>query len=58
MKICEGIYLEVLGAGCRLNRGLVLEDVAQRPPSYFSLPRLHSRTMASAPCPTDIRKGQ
>ena len=55
MKICEGIYLEVLGAGCRLNRGLVLEDGAQRPPSYFSLPRLHSRTVASAPRPPDIR---
>ena len=40
MKICEGIYLEVLGAGCRLNRGLVLEDGARRPPSYCSLHRL------------------
>ena len=35
MKICEGIYLEVLGAGCRLNRGLVLEDGARRPPYYL-----------------------
>ena len=32
MKMCEGISLEVLGAGCRLNRGLVLEDGARRPP--------------------------
>ena len=40
MKMCEGIYLEVLGAGCRLNRGLVLEDGARRPPSYCSLHRL------------------
>lgn len=55
MKICEGIYLEVLGAGCRLNRGLVLEDGSQRQPSYFSLPRLHSRTVVSAPRPPDIR---
>lgn len=35
MKMCEGIYLEVLGAGCRLNRGLVLEDGSQRQPSYL-----------------------
>ncbi len=40
MKICKGIYLEVVGAGCWVSRGLMLEDEAQRPPSYCSLHRL------------------
>ena len=53
MKMCEGIYLEELGAGC--VQGWVLEDGARRPPSYFSLPRHHSRTVVSAPRPPDIR---
>ncbi len=35
MKICKGIYLEVVGAGCWVSRGLMLEDEAQRPPSYL-----------------------
>ena len=36
----EGIYLEVLRAGC--VEGWVLEDGARRPPSYFSWPHHRS----------------
>ena len=35
--MCEGIYLEALGAGC--VKRWVLEDGERRPPSYFSFPR-------------------
>ncbi len=40
MEMCEVIYLEALRAGC--VEGWVLEDGAQRPPSYFSWPRHRS----------------
>ena len=40
MEMCEAIYLEALSVGW--VEGWVLEDGAQRPPSYFSLPHHRS----------------